>query len=214
MPGMHDYPAWRDRWGKLLRLADGITVESADRWPTAEQFEHADLIAFYHNNPDWSASRSGDLDRFLARGGGAVFLHWSLNGQQDVEALAARISRAWKNGFSRFRYGSLAARLTPHPITAGFDQLNWVDESYWNLVGDLKDATVLATTEEEGAAQPQMWVKESGKGRVFVCITGHFAWTFDDPLYRILLLRGMAWSAHQPLDRFEDLVTVGVELAP
>ena len=72
---------------------------------------------------------------------------------------------------------------------------------------------MLASTPEEGQPQPQAWVRDQGKGRVFVCITGHFTWTFDDPLYRILLLRGMAWSAHQPLDRFNELVTVGVELS-
>jgi type 1 glutamine amidotransferase len=65
---------------------------------------------------------------------------------------------------------------------------------------------------EDGAPQPQLWVREHGQGRVFASIVGHFTWTFDDPLYRILLLRGMAWSARQPLDRFAELVTVGARI--
>jgi type 1 glutamine amidotransferase len=66
--------------------------------------------------------------------------------------------------------------------------------------------------EEEGAPQPQLWAREQGRGRVFASILGHFTWTFDDPLYRVLLLRGMAWSAHQPLDRFNELVTIGARI--
>jgi hypothetical protein len=45
-----------------------------------------------------------------------------------------------------------------------------------------------------------------GGGRVFVSIPGHFAWTFDDPLFRVLLLRGIAWAAREPVDRFNQLV--------
>jgi putative heme-binding domain-containing protein len=40
-PGFHDYPLWRERWSKLLSLAGDITVETADRWPGAEQWKRA-----------------------------------------------------------------------------------------------------------------------------------------------------------------------------
>ena len=32
-------------------------------------------------------------------------------------------------------------------------------------------------------------------------LPGHYSWTFDDPLLRILLLRGIAWTANEPLKR-------------
>ena len=214
LPGMHDYPVWRERWSRLLALADGVTTEVADQWPSPAQFATADVILFYHDNPAWVAAKGPELDSFLARGGGLLFLHWSMNGQQEVDALAKRISKAWKNGFSRFRFGGLPMQFSKHEITAGLEQLSWVDESYWNLPGTLDGATLLASTVEEGEAQPQAWVREQGRGRVLVCIPGHFTWTFDDPLYRTFLLRGLAWSAHEPVGRFNELVTVGVELVP
>ena len=68
---------------------------------------------------------------------------------------------------------------------------------------------MLATGDEEGKPQPLFWTREHGKGRVFVSIPGHFTWTFDDPLYRILLLRGIAWSAGESVDRFNELATIG-----
>ena len=49
-------------------------------------------------------------------------------------------------------------------------------------------------------------------GRVFVSIPGHFSWTFDDPLFCVLLLRGIAWAASEPVDRFNELATPGARV--
>ena len=210
-PGLHDYPIWRERWSKLLALADGVKVETADRWPTAEQWKNADLIAFFSDNPGWSAEKAGDLDAFLARGGGLVFLHWAVNGGKDADVFAQRIGLAWGAG-ARFRHGVEDLTLQPHEITAGLpSKLSFVDETYWKLKPG-GDFTPLATSVEDGEPQPQVWVRTQGPGRVFACLPGHFTWTFDDPLFRVLLLRGLAWAAHQPLDRFHELVTIGARM--
>ena len=47
----------------------------------------------------------------------------------------------------------------------------------------------------------------SSVGRVFCTTLFHYTWTVDDPLARIVLLRGMAWAAGEPLDRFQSLST-------
>lgn len=211
-PGFHDYPLWRERWSKLLALADGVTVEAADRWPSAEQWQRADVVAFYHDNPAWVADKAADLDAFLARGGGLIFLHWSMNAYRDVDALKQRLGRAWGAG-AKFRYGPEELTFTPHALTAGLpNTAQFTDEAYWNLPGSDAGSTVLATSPEEGKPTPQVWLKEAGQGRVFVCIPGHFTWTFDDPLYRVLLLRGFAWAGKQPLERFNELVPIGARI--
>ena len=87
------------------------------------------------------------------------------------------------------------------------------DETYWKMVGSLKADRVLATAVEDNQPQPQLWSLERGKGRVFVSIPGHYSWTFDDPLFRVLLLRGIAWAAKEPVDRFNDLVWPGADVA-
>jgi len=184
-PGEHDYPLWKQRWSKLLALADGVTVETAHIWPGAEQFAKADVVAFFSANPGWNAGRAKELDAFLARGGGAVFLHYAVNGQKDVEALCQRIGLAWRGGASKFRHGPLDLKLHDHPLAKGFDRLGFVDESYWNLVGDAQDIQLLASGMEDGAPQPLLWTRQQGKGRVFVSIPGHYSWTFDDPLFRL-----------------------------
>ena len=70
----------------------------------------------------------------------------------------------------------------------------------------------MATGIEDQSPQPLFWTVEPTPGRVFVSIPGHFSWTFDDPLFRTLLLRGIAWAAGEEMDRFNNLVTAGARL--
>jgi type 1 glutamine amidotransferase len=73
---------------------------------------------------------------------------------------------------------------------------------------------VLADGVEDGRPRPLLWTVEKDRGRVFACVLGHFTWTFDDPLYRVLVLRGIAWAAGEPADRLTSLATVGARLRP
>ncbi len=211
-PGEHDYPLWQRRWENLLSLAEGASVTTATNWPTPRQWETADVIVMYSANSDWTAEKANKLDAYLNRGGGLVLLHYAVNGRNAVEAFGERIGLAWRDGFSRYRHGPLdvSFRTAKHPITDGFSNVRFVDESYWNLVGDPKKVEILASSNEDGQAQPLLWTYQRGKGRVFVSILGHYTWTFDDPLFRILLLRGMAWTAGDPVNRWIDLATVAL----
>ena len=215
-PGEHDYPLWQKRWARLLPLADEVTVSTAMGWPSAEQRRAADVMVFYSNNPGWSADRAKELDDFQQRGGGLVYLHYAVDGHGQVEALSERIGLAWRGGQSRFRHGLLELTFTDssHPITRGFGKTRFVDESYWNLVGDPTKVQLLASGSEEGQPQPLFWAYEHGPGRVFVSILGHYNWTFDDPLFRVLILRGICWVARQSEDRLSELATVGARIAP
>jgi len=212
----HDYPDWQQRWSRLLALADGVTVETADGWPSAVQLARADAIVVFSANPEWKAARAPELDGYLARGGGLVLMHYAINGRDAVAEFAQRTGLAWRDGASRYRHGALDLAFTKrdHPITRGlaFTSMHLYDESYWALEGDPQSIDVLATSLEEGEPRPQLWTREAGRGRLFVSLLGHFRWTFDDPLYRALLLRAIAWSARQPVDRLLDLATVGARL--
>jgi len=211
----HDYPLQQERWVELLELADQTTITTTDQWPTPAQFNEADVIVFYWNFPQFDETHGKQLDEYLRRGGGLVYLHWAVDGGANPQALADRIGLAWKNGSSRYRHGDLTLDFkdNKHPITAGFESTLFLDEVYWELVKGNSEIHVLATTKEAGGDQPMIWTTEKGKGRVFVSLLGHFNWTFDDPLFRILLLRGLSWSANQPVDRFENIVLMGARVS-
>ena len=207
-PGEHDYPAWLKVWGKLLAKAPATTVETAMDFPTPEQAAAADVIVFYQRG-DWNDARAELIDRFLARGGGLVYIHWAVNGNQQPHDFAKRIGLASVAGDIGYRHGELDVDFTPagdHPVARNLDQVDLVDEIYWRLRGDASQITLLGTAVEEGEAKPLFWTVERGKGRVFVSIPGHYMWTFDDPVFRTLLMRGIAWSAGRNVDRFNDLV--------
>jgi putative heme-binding domain-containing protein len=213
-PGEHDYPAWQKAWKELLAAGDPIDVGTAWDWPAADQLRTADVLVFYQQGT-WTADRARDIDAFLKRGGGLVYLHYAVDGGPDAPGFAQRIGLAWKGGGSKFRHGPLELGFETgdrHPIGRNFGKVKFVDESYWQLVGDRSRIRLLASGVEDGQPQPLFWTLEPEKGRVFVSIPGHYSWTFDDPLFRLLLLRGIAWTAREPVDRFNDLVWPGADV--
>src|SRR5262249_30344397 len=209
--GETEYPAWQKAWGALFKLADKVDVVTAWEWPEREEFQKADVMIFYQHG-DWTAGRAADVDAFLDRGGGLVYVHWAVDGREDAPGFAKRIGLASRGGKIKYRHGPLDpafAKESKHPVARNFDRLNRVDESYWMLTGDLPADRVLATQVEDKEPRPLFWTTVPSKGRVFVSIPGHYSWTFDDPLYRVLLLRGIAWAAKEPVDRFNHLVLPG-----
>jgi type 1 glutamine amidotransferase len=206
--GEHDYPAWQEVWSRLLGKAPNTEVKTAWMFPTAEEAEQADVMVFYQKGT-WNDERAELVDNFLSRGGGLVIIHWAVNGEDRAVELAQRIGLASKAGAVGYRHGPLDIDFTPgrdHPIARNFERLSIHDESYWRLRGDASKIDLLGTSEEEGEATPQFWTYEKNGGRAFVSIPGHFMWTFDDPAFRLLLLRGIAWSGGRNVDRFDDLV--------
>jgi putative heme-binding domain-containing protein len=212
-PGEHDYPLWQKRWAKLLASAENVSVRQATDWPSTAEWQTADVAVLYSANPAWNEEKARELDAFLARGGGLVLIHFAVNGHKAPQALAERIGLAWGPG-ARFRHGPLDLKFddSQHPITRGFEQLHLEDESYWNLTGDPQRIRLLASGMEDGQARPLLWTLEQGKGRVFVSIPGHYTWTFDDPLFRTLVLRGICWTAGEPADRLSELATIGARV--
>jgi hypothetical protein len=213
-PGEHDYPAWQKAWSQLLAAGDKVEVATAWEWPEKAEFEKADVMVFYQHG-DWDLRRETDINAFLARGGGVVYIHWAIDGRKLGADKAKHTALAALGGVA-FRHGPLTLnfnRDVSHPVTRNFTSLDLTDETYWKMTGSLPGDRLLASATEDGQPQPQLWSVERGKGRVFVSIPGHYSWTFDDPAFRILLLRAIAWSAHEPVDRFNELVLPGAEVA-
>jgi putative heme-binding domain-containing protein len=214
-PGEHDYPAWQKAWAELLAAGEQTKVSTAWDWPAAADLQTADVLIFYQHG-SWTPERARDIDAFLARGGGLVYVHWAVDGSPDAPGFAQRIGLAARGGQIHFRHGPLDLGFEAgprHPIARNFHKVHFHDESYWGLTGDPGRINLLASSVEDGQPRPQFWTLEPGKGRVFVSVPGHYSWTFDDPLFRILLLRGIAWTARDPVDRFNDLVFPGARLA-
>lgn len=212
--GQHDYPLWQARWAELF----GKGVMVAEGWPAEEQFADADVIVAYCYLK-WDGGRIGQMRRYLDGGGGLVLLHsatWTKPGPSGEIAELVGVG-----GFQLFRHGPvrLDVAAADHPICLGLPAAVTLenDETYWPPTPMAARVTVLATSvEEKGArgstpraAQPMLWCYPLGKGRVFGCVPGHLAKTFDDPLFRVLLFRGIAWAAGGSVFRLDRLVLEG-----
>ncbi|HEY5229267.1 MAG TPA: ThuA domain-containing protein, partial [Galbitalea sp.] len=89
-----------------------------------------------------------------------------------------------------------------HPITAGLEDFDLVSEQYWVLSDEYND--VLATTTQEvrpwdawhrPVTAPAVWVREWGKGRIFVSAPGHKLEIVQDRNVRTIIERGLLWAA-------------------
>jgi len=206
---------------KAAAGAENVEVICARGWPTEEQFTSADVIVAFCYLA-WNDEKKQQAKRYLDRGGGLVVIHsatWTKpKGDPEVAALVG------VGGFTRYRHGTLQLEITAtdHPICKGLPRrLSFLDEPYWPPTPPIDPArvTVLAVSQEEDAAtkqpspQPIFWTCRTGRGRVFGCVPGHYIWTFDDPWFRLLLLRGIAWAAGQPATRFDSLVLRGARVS-
>ncbi|HKQ39877.1 MAG TPA: ThuA domain-containing protein [Verrucomicrobiae bacterium] len=207
----HDYPLWLERWSRLLALAENVTVKTATGFPTGEQLANADVTVFFNANPGWSEANAKALDAYHERGGGAVYLHYAVDGGKAPDLAAERFGLAFTLG-SRFRHGEFDLVYTQpdHPITRSLPKMHLTDESYWKMRGDVSRIKVLGTSLEDGEPQPQLWTLQRHKSRIVGCIPGHYNWTFDDPLARVMVLRSICWAAKlDNADRLAELSLVG-----
>ena len=113
-----------------------------------------------------------------------------------------------------------------HPAFAGLPKsIRLNDESYWNLLkrDDVKvigavcpageddsEASFADVLKREGARGDAFWTYTSGKGRVFGTTTGHYTYTYYDPHYRLLLMRGLAWALDVDPAPFMPVVFHGI----
>jgi len=197
----HDYPAWQKAWHPLLAKLPGTTVEDAWLWPGDAQFASADVIVFYFWNHDWSEAEYAQLDAYQARGGGIVILHSATIEDNAPQKLAERIGLGAQPQTVKYRHMPFDLRFVDrkHVITAGLPEtLPFIDEPYWPMIGDLTKVHVLANAVDiDGEDRPMVWTFERGNGWVFASIAGHYTWTLSDPVFRLMVLRGIAWASHR-----------------
>jgi len=230
----HEYAWVMDRYvNTLLPRVPRVRVTTSMFFPRKELWEKADLVVFYlWPSRKWDYSL---IDAYQKRGGGLVFIHMAVMQGSGAE-LSKRIGLAWDLRRDGTRWGVLPTPVTltdtalRSPIFKGFPKkFHLADELYWRLKGDPAGITPLMTApagpkiankplpgpprieELDGKKWPVMWTKEVGRGKVFVSLVGHNYFTFNDPFFRIILLRAMAWTMNESFDPFKPLVTLHLE---
>ncbi len=208
-PGAHDHPAFLKDWSKLLKER-GAVVDGALAFPTDDQMKKADVIVFYAANAgSMKPEERAALARFRKRGGGLVFIHDAVCGN-DAHWFKTVTGGAWEHKHSRWFEGhfDLSYSDKDHPVSKGAGNFELDDEIYWKLHFHPKAQVLAKTNCKHAPGSPQIWSLEEGKSRTFSSIPGHWHATFSIPQYRAILLRGIAWAGH----RKADLLTTPEEI--
>lgn len=231
-PGFHEYEKVRDQFKTLLEKVSNVTVDTAYKFPSTEQWKAASLVVFYLHFDNLKSEQHQAMQSFVNQGGGIIALHESMIMRPEGEQLAECLGLAWNEGTSLWGLLPTPFQIVDdqHPIFSGFGgEMQLVDEFYWKLTGDPKKIHILATSqggppngssgpaapaELDGKQWPLFWTRDIGNGRVFASLPGHNLFTFDDAYYRIILFRAIAWTTRESFDPFKPLVIDGIRLAP
>jgi len=206
---------------RVRQGAEHTRVARAWQWPDAAQWRAADLVVAYCYLA-WTPGRVAEVRQYLRRGGGLVLVHsatWTKPAPSPEVAALVGVG-----GFQRWRHGLIELEMSSptHPIGAGLpptwrldDEPNWpptppADAARVHTIAGSKEAVGPGET---ATPQPLFWTFTLDQGRVFGCVPGHYSATFDDPYFRLLLLRGMAWAAGESPYRFDDLALRAADVA-
>lgn len=221
LAGQHDYPQFLADWSKIL-TERGAVVDGALHPPSVSDLEHTDVVILYKGDAGYlSGEEKSALEEYVKRGGGLVSLHDSLCGP-DPAYFATLVGGAKKHGAVNYTLGAPIAYTVADradPIMKGMSDFTIFDEAFYDITWDQNPGIhVLATTvipgtpsagAHKGEVVPQIWRYEhtlpGGKpARAFVWMQGHEYVNFSNYQIEQMLLRGIAWTAHKPVDTLVD----------
>ncbi|MDC0144032.1 ThuA domain-containing protein [Verrucomicrobia bacterium] len=229
--GEHDYIRVKELFVPLLKKIPRVSVAEAYQFPSQAQFDKADLLIQYLHQPPITDKQFASYQKFVNDGGRVVSIHESciIRPIDRAHKLAGCIGCSWKGNkdsrWSKFSRDEPLFLNTKHPVFAGLPKsIRFNDESYWDMIqrDTVEVVGVVGTslnTEAQSYAEvlsakgtrgQAFWTYTSGKGRVFGTTTGHFTYIYHDPMYRLLLVRGIAWALEEKPEAFMPIVFAGI----
>ena len=207
--GPHDYPQFSADWSKLL-TDHGALVDGSFHFPSAQELANTDVMVMYKGDAGYmTATERAVLEDYLKRGGGLVSFHDTLCGD-DPQWFSTIVGGAKKHGEQNFSAGAIKTTIVDKasPIMKGMSDFEIPDEAFFKMTWAQSPAIhVLATAPmpSSGEVVPQIWTYErtifGGQPfRAFVWMQGHTYTNFKNPQIEAMILRGIAWAAHYPVE--------------
>ena len=142
-----------------------------------------------------------NLSRYVEQGGGLVALHFACGAFGDWPEYRNLVGKVWDGKNAHDPRGPFTVELTDteHPITQGMSDFETDDELYTCLTGDAPIHVLAdATSKVDKQDHPMAFVREYGKGRVFLTTLGHDVKAFTNSCVPQLIRQGGAWTAKLP----------------
>lgn len=220
-PKTHGYQLFAKTYGALLSEIEGVKVTAVEGFPSAEEWQEADLVIFYLTIRGLDNTQYAQMDAHLAKGKALMVLHQGIVQRERTTDWADRIGYSFRwDPKSQSKWGAFRAPVkfdVSHPIFAGFPaSVPYEDELYWRLekgtrgtVTDLATTTAPPNREKSDQHWPVYWTVEheaegdAPKARVFGCVIGHFDKYLEQQIFMTTLCRATAWCLYEPFEPFK-----------
>lgn len=216
----HDFPATSSRLATLLDQ-QGITPEIYTDVETAFRVLRGAALLLV-NALRWTMTSPGTPDRYrrhataegvspsptaraaleehLRHGGGVLGMHTAVLCFDDWPQWADALGGSWVWG--RSSHPPLGPPVpvrvaADHPLVHGIGDFTIIDEVYGDLDRRV-DVTGLLSAPRPGLpgdAQPLLWVREHGGGRIVYDALGHHTMSYEVPEHAEILRRAIRWAA-------------------
>lgn len=196
----------------MFDAMEGIRYTHIELNDDSEIFESiedltVDGLVLYNMTQNISPKRQANFLRLLEQGTGLVALHHSLCsfqtwleyrriiGGQYYEK-AAMISGVLQPAGTYQHDVQMRIRVgeTPHPVTAGAEDFDILDETYNHYAVEV-DNHLLLTTDAEANRREIGWVRRYNNANVCYIQLGHGPEAYAHPAYRTLVRQAILWSA-------------------
>ncbi len=213
--GLYEFFTWQKAWQTLLGGAPDTKVVVPNANWDIFRAKGVDLAVCYRDGVLISERAWKGLAQIRDAGKGLVFVNAALRG----DAVASYVGLSMDPEVELPRTSQtvtlrVEAAAAEHPILAGLE-LEGVEflDQLLPLRGDRAGVEILAMARaEDGSEHPALWTHAAGDARVVGLAIGQATWTYNDPLYRRLLFRAMAWAARQPPGRFDAVADRSADL--
>jgi len=209
-----DYPGhlWRETAPTLKRILEADPrlevriVEDPHFLDSAALTNYAAVLLHFQN---WEVAGPGpaareNLGRYVENGGGLVSVHFACGAWHgEWPEFQNFVGRVWHGtkGTQHDARGRFKVQIVDqsHPVTKGLSDFETDDELYTCLTGDAPIHVLAeATSKVDKKEHPMAFVREYGKGRVFLTTLGHDVKAFTNSSVPQLLQQGCAWTAKLP----------------
>ena len=210
-----DYPAhlWRETAPTLKRILEADPrlevriVEDPHFLDSTALTNYAAVLLHFQN---WEVAGPGaaareHLRRYVENGGGLMSVHFACGAWHgewpEFQKILGRVWHGSGPGKSQHdARGPFTVQIVDksHPVTKGLSDFETDDELYTCLVGDAPiQLLAQAQSAVDKQKHPMAFVREYGKGRVFLTTLGHDVKAFTNSCVPQLLRQGCAWTAKQ-----------------
>ena len=208
-----DYPGhkWRETAPTLQRILaedkrlDVRIVEDPAFLDSAALTNYAVVLLHFQN---WEVPGPGvaareNLSHYVEQGGGLMSVHFACGAWHgewpEFQNIVGRVWHGAGPGKSQHdARGPFTVRIVDksHPVTRGLTDFETDDELYTCLTGDAPIRVVAdAKSKVDQKNHPMGFVREYGKGRVFMTTLGHDVKAFTNSCVPQLMRQGCAWAA-------------------